>query len=55
LNPIRAEALEPIPPRLSEEVFRPRLEGAIKEASNRLLAEGDRELAASARPADWAS
>ena len=51
---IRAEVLTPIPPVLSEDAFRARLESTIEEASNRLLAEGDRELAAGSAP-NWLS
>jgi 1-acyl-sn-glycerol-3-phosphate acyltransferase len=42
---IRAEVLEPIPPGLSEQVFLERLQASIETATNRLLAEGERELA----------
>jgi 1-acyl-sn-glycerol-3-phosphate acyltransferase len=42
---IRAEVLPPIPPGLSEEAFFARLQGSIETATNRLLAEGERELA----------
>ena len=42
---IRVEVLEPIPPGLSEQVFLERLQASIETATNRLLAEGERELA----------
>jgi 1-acyl-sn-glycerol-3-phosphate acyltransferase len=42
---IRAEVLPPIPPGLSEQVFLERLQASIETATNRLLAEGERELA----------
>jgi len=42
---IRAEVLEPIPPGLSAEVFLQQLKDSIETATNRLLAEGERELA----------
>jgi 1-acyl-sn-glycerol-3-phosphate acyltransferase len=42
---IRAEVLEPIPPGLSAEVFLQQLKDSIETATNRLLAEGERERA----------
>jgi len=41
---IRAEVLSPIPPGLAAETFLERLQDAIEPATNRLLAEGEREL-----------
>jgi 1-acyl-sn-glycerol-3-phosphate acyltransferase len=45
---IRLEVLDPIPPGLDTETFAARLEQEIETATNRLIAEGARELAPSA-------
>lgn len=42
---IRVEVLDPIPPGLDKETFAERLRDTIEEASARLIAEGERELA----------
>jgi 1-acyl-sn-glycerol-3-phosphate acyltransferase len=42
---IRAEVLEPIPPGLPEEAFFRRLQETIETATNRLIREGEQELA----------
>jgi 1-acyl-sn-glycerol-3-phosphate acyltransferase len=43
---IRVEILDPIPPGLDKSTFIDRLRGGIEEATARLVAEGERELAA---------
>jgi 1-acyl-sn-glycerol-3-phosphate acyltransferase len=43
---IRLEVLDPIPPGLSKEAFAERLKNDIESATARLVAEGERELAA---------
>ncbi|MPZ56486.1 MAG: 1-acyl-sn-glycerol-3-phosphate acyltransferase [Rhizobiales bacterium] len=43
---IRVEILDPIPPGLDKEAFAQRLRDTIEEATARLVAEGERELAA---------
>lgn len=44
---IRLEVLDPIPPGLDKDVFAARLKDAIESATARLIAQGERELAAS--------
>ncbi len=43
---IRVEVLDPIPPGLGKEAFFERLQGDVEAATARLVAEGERELAA---------